>query len=274
MHYIFNDRHDTSTLDPFDSDPGDFAELESFTAARFAVSYRFGADPMTEPLSESFGDRPSLPEGYYAGFDGIYGLGGMDGIYDGSERSRPRDVDLSVVGDQFELEGAGFGAHVGYRVMRDRLSFGLEGALEYLGQSDRQQDPDDVPPPGLTDAATTDLNWIASVKGRVGYGSAHSQIFATGGLAWIDADYSAFDAAPNFVTAKTDISSFGYVLGLGVEHQLTDAITVKAELSHYGFDKKHDTSTLTPDSDPGDFVSIDDITIAKVGLSFSLPIGD
>ena len=198
----------------------------------------------------------------------------MDGIYDGSERSRPRDVDLSVVGDQFELEGAGFGAHVGYRVMRDRLSFGLEGALEYLGQSDRQQDPDDVPPPGLTDAAVTDLNWIASVKGRVGYGSAHTQIFATGGLALIDADYSAFDAAPNFVTAKTDISSFGYVLGLGVEHQLTDAITVKAELSHYGFDKKHDTSTLTPDSDPGDFVSIDDITIAKVGLSFSLPIGD
>jgi outer membrane immunogenic protein len=87
------------------------------------------------------------------------------------------------------------------------------------------------------------VNWLASVRGRLGYAIAPTfLLYVTGGAAWADSDYSGVDAyrggCPNCsVTGSFNHTATGWVAGGGVEWApWNNNWIVRAEGLYYSFD--------------------------------------
>ena len=100
--------------------------------------------------------------------------------------------------------------------------------------------------------------------------SARSVFYVTAGVAWIDADYSARNGDGFISEGRLDIDEVGFVAGGGMEHAITDALSLRIEGLHYAFGDLTDTSTLTVDSDPGDAAGVDDITVVRAAVNLRL----
>lgn len=111
------------------------------------------------------------------------------------------------------------GVQLGYNWQSNQLIYGLEGDLSLSG--------------------TDSIDWLASVRGRLGYLIQPSLlVYATAGLGLVSGD-------------ETDA---GFVYGLGVEGKITD--TMSARLEYLAF---------TSDTDHGDGVDV-----IRAGLNIKL----
>lgn len=140
--------------------------------------------------------------------------------------------EVSEGGFEEDVEGVIGGVHLGYNIENGSTVFGIEGDFSF---SDANIDNTDV-----------DLDFLASIRGRVGYATNKTLIFATAGVAW--AQFS-FD--------NDEISEAGYVVGAGVEHKFADNVSIRGEILHYGFEF---------DEDDVDY----DATVIRTGLSWHL----
>jgi outer membrane immunogenic protein len=263
LYYHFGNRVDTSTLNT-DSDPGDFAELESILVGRLGISYALGAAPDERAAHVAF--VPANWAGFYAGGNFGYGVVDFDSIFDSSEIFTPINTEDSVIGDFFDLDGVLGGVHAGVNRQRGRMVFGAEGDWTYLNKSDLEFDPDGGTPGD--DSASIDLDWLATLRGRLGITSARTLLYATAGVAWVNGDYTARNGnVGNQNQGSTNVDSTGFVYGGGIEHALRDNLLARFEVLQYEFNDRRDTSTLTTDSDPGDFAGVDDVTVVRVGLT-------
>ena len=207
--------------------------------------------------------------GIYAGGHVGIGTTEFDSVFDSSEipQGLPDDA---VFGRFFELDGGMPGVHFGLNQSIGSLIYGVEVDWTHFDISDRLFDPNDEGA-GTTDSASVELNWLASLRGRAGFTSAQSLIYATAGIAWIDADYTARNADNNNVNqGSADLNGLGFVVGGGIEHALTSQIAIRLEGLYYGFDNKKSTEALNSDSDPGDFAKIEDLIVARLGVSYLL----
>ena len=97
------------------------------------------------------------------------------------------------------------GVHVGYNWQRSNgLVFGIEGDVSF----------------------SDDIDYLASLRGRLGYAVDRTLFYATGGVAFIGLDDAFGD----------DDTATGWVAGLGVEHKLRDSWSVGLEGLYYSFD--------------------------------------
>jgi outer membrane immunogenic protein len=83
------------------------------------------------------------------------------------------------------------------------------------------------------------LEWTASVRGRLGYTWGSALIYGTGGAAWASEERSAQVAGPNFNSASIATSfnttQSGWVGGGGLEVMATANWLVRIEYLHYQF---------------------------------------
>lgn len=162
--------------------------------------------------------QPFTWTGLYVGVHG--GLGWSDADWKFSNAS------LSHSG-----YGGLLGAQVGYNFQIGRAVLGLEGDYSgaWLGGTDA------CPNPAFN--CGHDVNWLGSMRGRLGYtfNDNRSMLYGTAGLAWIDgtAKTQAVGGA-NFGTL--DFSQRGWVAGAGFEHMLTQNLSARFEYLYYGFD--------------------------------------
>jgi len=100
---------------------------------------------------------------------------------------------------------------------------------------------------GAAVSMSRDLNWLSSVRGRVGYTWDRFLLYFTGGGAWASYDYAA-NASFAGVTATSSFSNTksGWVVGGGGEWAFAPNWTVGVEYLHYGFDG---TSSSIPTAD-------------------------
>lgn len=123
-------------------------------------------------------------------------------------------------------------------------------------------------------AVGLDLEWKASIRGKVGFLAAPNiLVYATGGIAFARLEAQAAQSAtvttyysPSTTTsADSDSATLtGYVLGAGAEVLVTPDIGVFAQVLHYEFE----TESLEL---LGSTVNVDlDETVAMVGVSFYL----
>ena len=181
-----------------------------------------------------------------------------------SEIGNPFDNKDSVLGRFFDLDGRVFGSHLGYNQMIGRYVVGVEGDWNSFNTSDLRFDPDGGDP--IDDYASADINWVASLRTRLGVTSERSLFYTTAGVAWVNADYSAKDNG--IFLNSISLNQTGFVFGGGLEHALTDRVLIRFEALHYKFGKQFDTRNLTPDSDLGDFAKLKDISVARMGISY------
>ncbi|MFA6964161.1 outer membrane protein [Bosea sp. (in: a-proteobacteria)] len=184
------------------------------------------------PSSRLLPPAPALPSFY--SWTGIY-LGVQAGYVWGQDRTRFSDT----LGRAFN--GAAFrqssdsalgGAHAGFNYQAGSIVFGIEGDVEALDTNAT------LIAPGI--AARIGRDWQASVRGRVGFALDRFMIYATGGAAFTDFDYSLQNTATGLAESATR-SATGWTGGAGVNFAYTDNLILGAEYRYTDFGKVNET---------------------------------
>lgn len=135
----------------------------------------------------------------YIGWAGFYAGGHLGGVWDDSE-----DAEL------FDDTAFTAGIHGGYNwQMSDVFVAGLEADLGFVD----------------------DVDYLASIRGRLGYTTGPMLAYVTGGIAFIGFDDDVFG----------DDAETGYVIGAGLDYKLRDNWSIGGDALYYGFDDAGDT---------------------------------
>jgi outer membrane immunogenic protein len=170
--------------------------------------------------------------------------GGYIGVQGGGlwSDSSVTEADTGVFSDNFN--GGVYGAYAGYNWQSGAWVFGLEG--DFNGVSNDQ----------TFNVAGFDVDvgsdYLASVRGRVGYAIGRTLLFGTGGVAFtqLSAQADLFDG----VSLNADRNFTGWTLGAGAEYAFTDNWIGRLEYRYYNFDNnviddfgdvELDTNTVT-----------------------------
>ena len=109
--------------------------------------------------------------------------------------------DVDIIDDAAFLAGA----HLGYNWQGpSNIVIGIEGDVSFLD----------------------DIDYLASVRGRLGYAFGPRLAYVTGGAAFLGFDENL----------AGDDSDTGWVAGLGLEHKLRENVSIGAEALYYGFE--------------------------------------
>ncbi len=173
--------------------------------------------------------------GFYAGLHVGYGWGDIDS-----------DVSGSMDADGFLLGGQ-IGAN--YQFMNG-VVVGLEGDLSWTNiEGDTS----------IGDLSIDhEVEWLGTVRARLGYAFDRFLPYVTGGVAFADAERS------NNVGDSDDNTHFGYVLGAGVEYAFADNLSAKLEYQYLNFDEENYALGFGPGGVDADF----DLHTVRVGLNY------
>lgn len=131
-------------------------------------------------------------------------------------------------------DGVFGGAYAGYSYQfGNGVVVGIEGDINASGIDGRAQFDlgDGTLIPGTF--AESDIEWTASVRGRLGYGMDRFLPYITGGVAVADYDHTLIGGPAPFEYGETYV---GWTIGGGLEYAFTDNITTRVEYrySDYG----------------------------------------
>jgi outer membrane immunogenic protein len=159
------------------------------------------------------------------------------------------------------LNGILGGLYAGVNFQHDSFVFGLEadaGLTDWSDSGDFSDNSDRE--------AEADIDFLASIRGRLGVAMDRTLIFATGGIAFADGEYTSI--SPGGTSNSQSEMSIGGVLGGGIEFAITDNMVVRGEGLYYIFDDEIDLGD-TEDLDPTNRAELDDAFAVRLGLSFN-----
>jgi len=190
--------------------------------------------------------------GFYAGVHVGYGWG--ENGYTASTNPPPPAFSYSTDHDSDGFIG---GAQVGFNIQSGNWVFGLEGDFSGSGIDGDAT----VTPPGFAAiSVASDVDWLATVRGRVGYAFDTTLLYATGGLAVGKIEFS-YETATD--TGSDDDTFLGFAVGAGVEHAFTDRLSGKIEYLYV--DLGEETFAGTAADTEVDFTA----HTVKVGLNYN-----
>lgn len=108
------------------------------------------------------------------------------------------------------------GVHAGYNWQAGSFVYGLEGSVSFADE----------------------IDYLASIRGRLGFAAGNWLFYGTGGVAFIGTDTTGkiTDQYGTGFRYDTSDDQTGYVVGGGVEVKLTHNLSVGVEGLYYGFD--------------------------------------
>lgn len=131
-------------------------------------------------------------------------------------------VDWEVTGGgpsgSYDLDGWLLGGQIGYNWQMDSIVYGLEADLSL---TDINGSDEDI-------LASRTLDWMASVRGRIGYALDGILLYGTAGLAL------AKSTGEVFIADDTQ-THVGWTAGLGVEVMVSDNVSLRGEYRYTGF---------------------------------------
>jgi outer membrane immunogenic protein len=162
--------------------------------------------------------------GFYLGVNGGYGLGHFDVV------TASTIPDLDGIERGYGANGGLFGATTGFNVQTGNIVFGLEGDVDWarLSGTAAPIKPNNSPASVLT----SNINWLTTLRGRVGFGEDNLLFFATGGLAAGGVNGTVTNFPSGSTTSTLGSTQYGYAAGAGIEAALTDNVSIKAEFLH------------------------------------------
>jgi outer membrane immunogenic protein len=200
------------------------------------------------------GDMPSTPVSADA-WSGFYA-----GVHAGYNWSGTTWTDIDGVNGPFggnhdiEDEGGLVGVQVGDNWQFGSFVFGVLGDITYRDAGETTNDPS-VNSDGLEGYS---VEWSGTVRGKVGFAFDSVLLFATGGVAIAEVEYTAFDAG-DYDLAFSD-TQIGWTAGAGVAYAFSENRSVSLEYLHTEFEGQDY-------SDAGADFSFDDVSIHEVRAS-------
>jgi outer membrane immunogenic protein len=208
------------------------------SAALAAVpGYAAAADLGPEPVYASPGYSWT---GFYIGGN----VGGVWGDADlhGQEKQTPGfAVDNAAVSAaasrDLDLDGFIGGGQVGFNLQSGSFVWGLEVDFQGLDAEDSNRKTyafPSTPTKFFTINQSAEMNWLVTVRPRLGYAFGRSLIYATGGLAIGDVDFAANNLfiPPNVERARISETNAGWTIGGGWEQGVGDRLSIKIEYLH------------------------------------------
>jgi outer membrane immunogenic protein len=204
------------------------AVLAALTPAAYAADM-----PAPAPI-ETVAPEPAFSwSGFYIGAHGGWSWG---------------ETDPEGVLDIGDAEGFVVGGQLGYNWQWDSWVLGLEGDGSFTDADD-----DD----GFD--AAIEQNFLASIRGRVGFAADRFLIYGTGGAAFTGLEV-------DFVLGDDDEADyFGWVAGGGIEYAITDNVTLGVEYLHYEFGDEEISDGVLP---PGDIGLSNDVVRGRLNVKF------
>jgi outer membrane immunogenic protein len=198
--------------------------------------------------------------GIYIGINGGYAFGSTDWSSSGG----------FVGTGTFNTSGGLVGGTAGVNFQSGQIVFGIEGDWDWADISGTSTNTTSTfAGCGFAGAAAcsfqTSSNWLATVRGRVGYAFDRVMIYATGGGA--AGDVKATFTNPNTpFTGTTNSTEWGWTAGAGVEAALTDNITARVEYLYVDLQNGDCDSTIcgVVPSVPVSF----DASLVRAGVDF------
>jgi opacity protein-like surface antigen len=165
--------------------------------------------------------------GPYIGIQGGYGWGEVGGS---TAISDTHNID-DFPGILDSANGYLIGGTLGYNHQMDAIVIGLEADVSYSTLNDDfvTGDPE----------WHADLDWLATVRPRIGFAMDNFLPFITGGLAIGDMTLTSFDnVVPATPQGKDSNTMIGWTIGAGLEVAVTENLSVKAEYNYVDFGKE------------------------------------
>ncbi|MDP5306532.1 outer membrane protein [Paracoccus spongiarum] len=173
-----------------------------------------------EPASSWAGAYGGVALGYSFGGDDEVGLDFFDGGVLDSRATGLADLDIGGVTGSL---------HGGYRWQRGSWVYGPELSLEG-GSVD---DSADFSEGGVSGTISNSVNYIAALTLKTGY-LVNPQTMVYGTAGWNYGDFTYELEGPSG-SGSDDYTANGYVLGLGVERQVSERMSVFAEYQYRDF---------------------------------------
>ncbi len=172
------------------------------------------------------------------------------GIYVGAQIGGAwADLDVDATpygGPQWENEPSAiyFGGLLGANYQIDQIVVGIEGDIGLMNGSTDEVDI------GLNGwLGQGDLDYLGTVRGRLGLAFDRVLVYGTAGVGWLGTEMTLNNGATN---TDTKLDHFGWVAGAGAEWAVTDNVSVRAEYLYGDFDTETSVNSLGPigDVDP------------------------
>jgi outer membrane immunogenic protein len=198
--------------------------------------------------------------GCYIGFHVGYGEADFDG---GHELEEESEGDPPELAKDLDVNGVAGGGHIGCNFQTSSaLVLGIEGDATFMDWQDdiHQDDGSDV------EGIEAEVDLLASARLRVGFALDRLLIFATGGAAFADAEFSAFEIGE--FNSTVDFDDIGGVVGGGIEYAVADNVSFRAEGLWYFFNDKQDFDDDGTGPEEGDFGELEDAFVVRVGVSW------
>jgi len=221
--------------------------------------------------------------GFYIGASAGYGWGRPDKEFLGL----PNDPGIwtnynPVVNGLADPDVNGFigGGQAGYNFQVNSLVYGIEADLSYANfRGSNSTATASLGGTPITFTESRKLNWLATVRGRLGWAIDRWLVYATGGLAFGGAKDStnlSFVGCPCYVGEKSE-TRFGWTVGGGLEWAIAGNWSAKAEYLYYDLGKVRVIGVPTGIFVPGlttqtDFETTGNIVRAGLNYRFGGPV--
>jgi len=248
---------------------------------RIGLNRRLWDTPAAAPLPPDPAVNAWRWSGLYAGLNAGYGVGNGSfrefAYIDPSVPPAPGELThylSSYAPHGISPQGALAGGQLGYNWQFDRLVIGVEGDGQWSGQKDVTCASGCAAP--LTETLTQQFNWLATLRGRLGYADRGYLLYVTAGGALAEIqETERFSDFNNLFSSTFKRTNGGWVAGGGIEAWVFGNWTAKAEYLHFDFGSvSHTFATGVP-------VAVNQVTslgsqaqvrndVVRIGLNYKL----
>lgn len=261
----------------------------AISLALLGTASAFAAD-----LAPRYNKAPAMAPGY--DWTGFYVGGNVGGQWGSADATTTTVYDPSLAGyfaassvtaingvgsQRFNSSGVTGGLTAGYNWQVNNAVFGLEGDFNYFGFKGSTSGSALYPccaPTGFTVSSSVSADWLATIRGRIGFLATPSWLlYATGGAAIADVrgDFTFTDTwGPATESGSIRDTRLGWTAGLGGEYAVGNGWSLKAEYLYVDLGRASVTSanlTSLGVTSPGNpFTHSVDIksNIVRVGVNY------
>ena len=179
---------------------------------------------------------------------------------------------VTATGQSVSDSGFTAGGQIGANFQSGQWVFGIEGDADYLSNKGSVSSASDFFAIGASNTHTYTLDFLSTIRGRLGFAWDRALIYGTGGLAMADYQIQRTQNIAGLAPAGTSqtVSDFriGWAAGAGVEYAFTDMITGRVEYLVAGLESTNNTFNFGANGNVTENSPTAYVNIVRGGLNF------